>query len=388
MELHIMRTKSFCIAVVLLWSLALGSCQGAGIPGGLPLPGATLEGRVVDPAGAPVAGARVLVPGMLPVVAGADGRFILRGMRPTPRLAVSFTAPGFVNTTRVYRATGGRSLLPRTVLLPRARPVVISAADGGRIPFARGGGLTLPGGGLVDGRGQPVRGDVRVSLTYLDVADAVQLAAAPGDFTAEMRDGSTRMIESFGMFELFIQDSTGARLDLAPGRPARFELPIRSRGRGAPPRVSTLFSFDTATGRWMEAGTLTRAESAGGLTYSGTITRVDWSWNADEPVNTTCITLKILTVGGGGPEANAYVTATGVNYSSVSSGYTDANGLVCLLVKRNEPLLVRAYSSTVANWQTQDIPVQSPDISSGAADCGDESCCPLVQTIQMDVIVG
>lgn len=377
-------------AAVLLGPLVLAACHGPGRTGRPPLPlsGTLLEGVVVDPAGAPVVGAQVLVPGIPPVATDTDGRYGLRGVRPMPRLAVSFSAPGFVNTTRVYRATARRSLLPRTVMLPRARPVVISADSGGRIPFPRGGGLSLQPGALVDGRGQPVRGNVLVSLTYLDVTDSVQLAAAPGDFSATMSDGSTRMLESFGIFELFIHDSAGARLDLAPGRPARFELPVRTRRRGAVPGASSLFSFDTGSGRWVEAGTLSRTQSEGGLTYSGTITRVDWSWNADVAVNTTCITLRILTVGGGGPEANAYVTATGINYSSVSSGYTDANGLVCLLVKRNEPLLIRAYSSTISNWQTQDIPLQSPDISSGAAECGNEICCPLIKTIPLDVIVG
>jgi hypothetical protein len=385
-----LATFSFRTSAALLWPLMLAACQGLGSPQRppLPIPGTLLEGVVVDAAGAPVAGAQVLVAGVPPASTGSDGRYGLRGIRPTSRLAVSFTAPGFMNTTRVYRATSGRSLLPRTVMLPRARPVVVSADSGGRIPFPRGGGLSLLPGGLVDGRGQRVTGNVRVSLTYLDVADSIQLAAAPGDFSATMSDGSTRMLESFGIFELYIQDSAGARLDLAPGQPASFELPVRTRRRGPAPGSSVLFSFDTETGRWVEAGTLSMTQSEGGLIYNGTITRVDWSWNADVAINTTCITLQILAVGGGGPEANAYVTATGVNYSSVSSGYTDANGLVCLLVKRNEQLLIRAYSSTMANWQTQDIPVQSPDISSGAADCGNEICCPLIKTIPLDVIVG
>jgi hypothetical protein len=340
-----------------------------------------LHGTVTDPNGAPVPGVTVTAPGALAATTDAQGAFRLRANNAL-RIPVSFTSPRFVRTTRFLRAA---TIVGNGVVIwPRAATVTIDAARGGVVPLGSGGAIDIPPNALVDERGRTVSGPASVSATYLDVSDPAQLAAVPGDFSARMRNGTERRLESFGVFSIDITDASGGRLDFARGRPAAVRIPIPRDLVDGAPRSTSSFTFDPSTGQWIEEGTFT----LDGLVYTGTIDRTDWSWNADDPMDTTCMTFKVVRPWQGNlPEANAHVVATGVNYASVSSGYTDANGLVCLLVKRNAPIQVQAFSTQVQNYVSVPVTITSPNVASGAADCGNPVTCPLT-TINLDIIVG
>ena len=122
------------------------------------------------------------------------------------------------------------------------------------------------------------------------------------------------------------------------------------------------------------------------LVYTGTITRFDWEWNVDNPLDTTCITVKVIDVYGSnqGPIANALVEATGLNYNTISSGYTNSQGLVCLLVKINSWIKITAYDPLYPNNPLGPYNVMSPNIVSGASNCGNPTLCPLIFTVEQD----
>lgn len=347
------------------------------------LPRGTVTGVVVNPKNRPVQGVEVQVPGRPSVTTNAKGKFTLNDLAVTDRLAVSFSAPGFVNTTRVFPVRPGASRvgINTIVVWPRAAAVTIKAAKGGRVDFAQGGGLTISPDSLVDKKGRPITGKVRVSLTYFDVSDPNQIRTAPGDFTARMKDGTVRTLESFGIFEVFVEDNTGRRAELATGKTSDLELPIPRPKRGSTPRSVGLFSFEVASGQWIPSGTL--GLSNDGLTYNGTINQFDWSWNADDPFDTTCIRVRVFEPPfippHGPPAVNCHVTATGVQYLSVSEGDTDANGEVCLLVKLNADVKLEAVSTVDFTVRSVPIVITSPSIVAGAADCADVQKCPIVE---------
>jgi|GEM_PF-1271794 len=343
----------------------------------------TVMGRVVDPRNSPVRGVEVRAPGRAAVLTNSKGEFEIRDLVETDRLAVSFSAPGFMNTTKIYPVR--KSAGPGTVVVvwPRAAPVPLDAARGGKVSFARGGGLTIPPNSLVDINGKPLSGRVMVSLTQLDVSDRAQLGTMAGDFKARMADKSIRMLESFGVFEVVVVDARGQRANLARGKTARFDLPAPRNSRDRLPKRTGLFSFDTASGFWIEQGEVALTDE---LVYSGTIDNLDQAlWNSDDPYQVTCITVKFVDVYGAntGPIANELVTATGVNYNAISYGFTNNDGLVCLLVKINSAIVINAYPP-FSNTPVGPINVTSPNVVSGAADCGNPSLCPLITTVEYD----
>lgn len=339
--------------------------------------------------------------GLRSVQTNGKGEFTIAGPAPrADRLAVNFAAPGFMNTTRVYEATkrvGGPGTVvvvwPRVagngntvVIWPRSAAVTLDAMRGGKVPFRNGGGVTLPERALVDGNGRPVSGKVKVTLTYLDVTDREQLRAAPGDFTARMLNGRIRLLESFGIFEISATDLNRRPVNLVRGKTARLELPVPRR-RTAP--LSTgLFSFDQRSGRWIEAGKLTRESKA--LLFTATINQVNVSWNADDIAETACMKVQVInpfTNPPNQPEANAFVSVTGVTYSGGGSAITDSNGIACLSVKRCDQVTVTAFSSQVSNWVSVPKYVTAACVVGNANDCADPQKCPLV-TVTLDLIVG
>lgn len=356
-----------------------------------PSPLGSLTARVVDRKGRPVQGVEVKVPDREPVTTNANGEFTLKKLVPTERLAVSFSAKGFVSTTRVYPIRSGVARLEGNVVViwPRAAAVILKARKGGKVTFDQGGGLTIPPDSLVDKKGRPLIGKVRVSLTYLDVSDPKQIRTAPGDFTARMQDGTIRSLESFGIFEVIVEDDTGRRAELASGKTAALELPIPRSRRGNTPRSVGLFSFEVASGQWLPAGTLGLSDD--GLTYNGTISVVNVSWNGDDPLDTTCIRIQLFEPGfptHGPPAANCYVEAAGSSYTGLSYGYTDANGQLCLLVKLNAQVAIDAHCAPHPTWGIPPfLIITTPNIVAGAADCGNLAKCPIVEVV-LDIITG
>lgn len=347
----------------------------------------SVKGRVVDPRNNPVVGAQVRVPGREAVLTDGKGEFNLRGLPAAERLAVSFSAPGFMDTTRIYNSRRSSIGAITVVIWPRAAPVSLDAERGGKLTFP-GGTVTFPPRVLVDAAGRAVRGNVRVSFSALDVSDRQQIRSAPGDFTARMRDKKTRrQLETFGVFEVFVEDANGRRANLAPGRKAAVELFIPRALRRTVPASVGLFSFEEESGLWLEEGTLRRTLDRTWFTVS--LPSVLPVWNADMVLDTTCIKLKILDRGCDYPSGlppvlpGAYVEACGVGYSGFSGGYTDANGEVCLPVKRNATVSVTAHHPSLTNIHSNPIEITTPGHVAKVSDCGNPSLCPLAATTHL-----
>ena len=337
----------------------------------------SFRGRVVDPRNTPVSGAQVRIPGRDTVLTDSKGEFSIRGLAATERLAASFSATGFMDTTRIYKVGESSRGINTVVLWPRAARVSLDARRGGKLTFP-GGTVNFPARALVDERGRAINGKVRVSFSALDVSDRRQLRSAPGDFTARMRDNSIRQLETFGVFEVFVEDASGRRANLAPGRNATVELSIPQELRRRAPASVGLFSFDQNSGRWIEEGTIKRPP--GRTSYEVLIPNITPIWNADIPHDTTCITLKILKEDGTPAPVGTRVEAEGVDYSGTSpTGYvTNSMGEVCLSVKKC-PGTVRVVAYDQYNSAISSCPVriQTPCQIASAADCGNPTNCPL-----------
>jgi hypothetical protein len=329
----------------------------------------TIEGTITAPDGKPVPGV-IVTTGSSSSQSGRSGRFSISAPRQA-RTAISFTHPDYVKTTRVIDTRNAASITDVIVIWPRAAAVTIDGAAGGLVPFAAGGGVRIPPNSLVTASGRPVDGKASIRLTLLDVSDRAQLRSVPGDFTARLRDGRTTPLESFGVFEI-VGTSNGEAIDFRPGTRAPIEVPVPERIRPrATPRTTT-FSFEPASGLWIEEGDAVLS----GSTYNGWITRFDWDWNLDNPLDTTCIHAQVIRVyPTTGPVAGALVTATGVSYAGTSSATTDAQGYACLLVKINSVVDLEAVVSSVSLGIQQ---VTTPNVVAGAAQCTTFGLCPLM----------
>jgi hypothetical protein len=342
----------------------------------------SIMGRVVDPKNNPIRGAEVRTPGQPVVLTNAKGEFDIRGVAATERLAVSFSAPGFMDTTRIYKVGESSRGINTIVVWPRAEQVSLDATRGGKLTFP-GGTVNFPPNALVDERDRPLEGKVKVSFSVLDVSDRGQIRSVPGDFTARMRNKTIRQLETFGVFEVFVEDSNGRRVNLAKGRKAAVELFIPQAQRRTAPKVVGLFSFDQNSGRWIEEGTLRRTPRL--VSFTGTINNTRPVWNADMTLNTTCIKLQIVDEDNQPvQQAGIRVEAEGVEYYGLSpKGYTLSDGTVCLSVKKcvatvgDTTVRVTAFDPSNSKINSCPVRISTPCHVASADDCSDPSRCPL-----------
>ena len=333
-----------------------------------------LRGVVTDPQNQPVSGVAVRVGGRLVGVTDQSGAFTIRRSPTEDRVAVSFSAPRFVNTTRIYesRATPGNVV----IIWPRAAAVRVDAAAGGTLNFPRGR-ITLAPDSFITAGGGRVDGAVDVAMTVIDVTDARQVASVPGDFTARMRDGSIQPLETFGLFELVAQDARGRQLQLAPDRPAGIAIAL-PRDRRVP-RTIGAYRFEERAGRWVEQTWSWTAQEVEATTQ---VTSTGW-WNADDPLQTTCMQVHVgschFCSTAAYDLASAWVQLTGESYTGpVSQGWTGNNGMICLPVKRGpgEYVKVEVSHNGLPGNVLRMVPTSSLQLDP-VVDC---TTCPITRT--------
>ena len=141
------------------------------------------------------------------------------------------------------------------------------------------------------------------------------------------------------MVDVFVTNAQNQQVSVAPGQRVTINFPDRDGAATAP---WGLYRFDTGTGTWVRTGDAPPAPDG---TQRADVPSLDRPWNADQPLVTTCITVTAEDFGGA-PRANEPVTAEGVSYRGISSGFTDAAGNVDLRVKSSSTVDVRAGTAT------------------------------------------
>ena len=317
--------QGILLAGTLLCPLGMNiSCSGGSGNISTPVPPPPSNGSVVGTvknaiSGQVISGATV-TDGATTTTTAADGTYALMAT-PSTRKQITVKAPNYGDTQRIVNVVGGLAnkvdvvLLPATVtelpdlltdttlVVPNTPAQVVLSANA----------LVTPGGG------SPIF-PVKASLTPIDPSFNPQLM--PGDYTTSTGEH----LESFGALDATFTDSLGTRLNLAPGKAATIRIPLASfHWGGAPPPTVPAFYFDTATGRWVQEGTLILAGTGVDQYYEGTVGHFT-AWNADNVSQTTCISGKVVRLDGTTPVSGAAVIATGKSYIGASSITTQPDG--------------------------------------------------------------
>lgn len=322
-------------------------------------PGGSISGRVVDPQDHAVAGVEVRLGNRLMGVTDRNGTFVIRTIPTNDRLAVSFSVRNYIATTRVYDTRSNPSITDVVMIWPRSAPLPLNATRGGTLTFPAGT-LTIPPRSLLDDRKRPIEGDVRVSFSAFDVTDPVQYRSAPGDFTARMRDNSIRRLETFGVFEIYVEDARGNRADLAEGKRAEVELVVPESLR--PPETVGSYSFEAASGLWVEAGAFQLNQRR---RLATTLSTLQVAWNADDLLNTTCIQVTADCGCINVPTSGFKVQGQGVDYAHFFNAVKDE----CVDVKTNATL---SLTPIHPNMNPVGVEITTPDT---LTNCNTPSSC-------------
>ncbi len=358
-----MRTS--LLAGLFLLSLAFG-CGDDDDGGSTPTSVTALRGVVRSAGGSALAGVTVSS-GSVTATTDSGGHYQLRvaaGAR-----VVRFEHPMHVVGIERVEVVDGRPTQLDVSLLGLASGMPLDSEAGGMVGAMRGARLMAPADAFVDSSGDAVTGMVTVHLTPLDPSDADELAAAPGDFAAEM--GGTRVqLESFGMLDVTVRQGTET-LDIAPGKTVAIRIPVPA-DLDNPPAMERLWSFDEARGLWADEGMAMLDATSN--TYEADIEHLSM-WNCDRVVEATCI-CGVVRERGDGPLAGAAVEASGLDYFGSSSTTTDMDGRFCLAVRKDSRVTVAAYHASGGGTTREamsgsaDTMVPPPVGSAGCFDIG------------------
>jgi hypothetical protein len=256
-------------------------------PAPVPSKTVTVQGWVRGIDNLPLSGVNVgVIGGAGSSVTGADGKVSLTlgvGMNVTLKLEKTgytdqikiVNLPNNVGTDGYFEA----NLMPR-----ETAQTLINAA--GNLTGKDGVKLSIPDGGLVDSSGKTLTGAVQVGMTPVDVTGAA-LPAFPGEFEGINPNGSSTPIVSYGTTE-FVLTQNGQRVQVAPGKKARLELPMYTSTNldGSSLKAGDkigLWSLDEGSGIWINEGegtVVTNPTSPTGFALNAEVGHFSW-WNAD-----------------------------------------------------------------------------------------------------------
>lgn len=196
--------------------------------------------------------------------------------------------------------------------------------------------LTIPANSLVRKDGQAIVGNANVQIAVIESAQEPE--NMPGGY--QIVGGG--WMDSYGALLMTIRDDSGAELALANGKSAMVSIQVSSRNETLPDTIP-LFYYDLAQNGWLQSGTATLVKLSNGQNvYQGSINRIA-PWNADQIMQTVTLNGCVQDTNGN-KIANAMVSGDGIDYSSITKVFTDAQGNFSLPVKMSSNLYVLAQS--------------------------------------------
>lgn len=342
--------------------LSLAGCGGGGKDAGAEPPAhdsvvGTLSGRVADAqTGQPLAGVEVKVGG-LRASTDASGKYSIASVPFGRNVVAQFSKPEYASNFATLDVSIDKNSVADRTLARIAVRKDVSAAAGGVVTMAGSPAqVELPAAALVNASGAAYTGTVTVEMTPID--PGASPLNMPGNFRAQ---GESVPIESMGALQVELRDSTGAMLNLAPGKTAAIRIPVPA-GASSPPLTMPLYYFKESTGLWVREGVARLAGSAPHQYYEGTVSHFT-VWNADMPMDT--IYINGCVVNGSSQPRYATVSTEGLTYFGSSSVQTEANGTFRVAARRNSRVQVLARAAD---------DVGSVTVTTGAADLTLPSC--------------
>ncbi len=300
-------------------------------------PQRTITGRITDLNDQPLPDAMVSL-GNKSATTNIHGLYTIKYSQfNTDRLKLTVTRPGYFKGSKTFFANSNSTNYLNIKLIPKTVTGTFAASSGGVIRIPGFVTILIDAGSVINEEtGDPYDGNVTVSAFYLDPADPMINDYMPGDLLGITINNEKRILQSFGMLSVEMNDGTGERLQLASGKKAVIRLSIPADFQLRAPDTIPLWYFDEINGWWKEEGFATRE----GNNYTGAVSHFSF-WNCDLPAKyvNLCLALADLKRRG---LANYYVSISSDAYGT-RGGYTGSEGTICGLIPASEAVILTVY---------------------------------------------
>ena len=197
--------------------------------------------------------------------------------------------------------------------------------------------------------GAAFSGTVSQKVQYLDPDDEDFAEKMPGGDLAAVRSGENGgtageevQLISYGMTKVDLTDaSTGEKLQLADGKPAKLTFPVPDKFKDDKPSTIPLWSFNETTGLWEEEGVATY--DATNDVYVGEVKHFSWV-NLDVPEVRVRLTVVVK------DEKGNLLPGVKVDIDAQKNVITNKKGQVSTFVPKNTEFYVTVHSEDYANY--------------------------------------
>ena len=292
-------------------------------------------GQVINESSEPIEGVEIKI-GASTQFTNSDGIFYIRNAEVFEKFAyVTAKKSGFINGSRTVVPSAGETDIKITMLTANVQATIESGSSS-NVSLSNGAKVSFDGNFKTEA-GAAYTGSVKVLMHHLDPADKTTFQKMPGSLMAENSSGAQRILETYGMMNIELQDATGNKLQIV--NPATIEMPINNEQMSTAPTSIPLWYFDEIAGYWKEEGSATKV----GNKYVGTVNHFSW-WNCDAQFPTITLSIRVMNSQQVFMSNLQVVIKRNTPIGSQSGyGYTNSSGQISGLVPANEVLTVLIY---------------------------------------------
>jgi uncharacterized protein (TIGR02145 family) len=297
-------------------------------------------GQVINENNQPIEGVEVKV-GSVTKYTDAKGIFVIKNASVYEKFAyITAKKSGFINGSRTVVPNSGSTTI-KIMMLSATVVATISSGTPNEVSLINGTKVSFDGNFKTQ-TGAAYSGSVKVLLHHLDPSDPTTTDRMPGSLMAQDSGGSQRILETYGMLNVELQDASGNKLQIV--NPTSIEMPISTSQLATAPTTIPFWYFDETLGYWKEEGSATKV----GNKYVGTVNHFSW-WNCDAPFSTISLGMNVVNTNEvpiAGVRVELVMNTEGG--SMTAPGYTNAAGQVFGLVPANQTLTMNIFSTNPA----------------------------------------
>ena len=260
----------------------------------------------------------------------------------------------FFNSKMLNPALGNKSFV-LFQMLDKVNIGSFNTADGGELSTTDGASVTFGANAIMYENGAPYTGMVEVSAKWLDPTHAQIADRMPGDLRAINTEEELVQLATYGMLVVELEAPNGSALQLSEGATATISLPVPEAILSAAPGTIPLWSFDEATGYWLEES----SASLQGDKYIGDVSHFSY-WNCDEPF--LVVEMEGSLINNDGDPVQYIKVSIGNDNVGVRHAWTDSDGKIYGKIPKNEALTITVIDQCNTEIFTDNIGPFSADI--------------------------
>ena len=294
-------------------------------------------GQIVNENSQPIEGVEIKI-GSITKHTDSKGVFVIKNAEVYEKFAyITAKKAGFINGSRTVVPNSGSNTI-KIMMLTATVQATVASGTASNVTLSNGTKVAFDGTFKTEA-GAAYSGIVKVMMHHLDPSDATTKDKMPGSLMAQNATGSQRILETYGMMNVELQDASGNKLQIA--NPTSIEMPINALQSASAPNTIPLWYFDETAGYWKEEGSATKV----GNKYIGTVKHFSW-WNCDVQFPTVSLGITVVN-SNQDPMAGVRVELVRNNQNGGWNvpGYTNVVGQVSGLVPANETLTMNIYSN-------------------------------------------